>query len=296
MLSLKTCRRGFTLIELLVVIAIIAILAALLLPALARAKATAQRIQCINNEKQFALAAFIYANDSKDKMPNNGRQNPPTTTTKFWIQGAFVTPAANTNTTYLFDPKYALYADLVKTPATYVCPTDRYLVKTSLGTFPKIRSYELNAYVGWGGAWDFRLATGYKIFRKHSDFASGWMPSGTILFMDVQPDSICWPFFGVQMNSEHFFNFPGSSHSRGGVVSFADSHVEWHRWTDDRTLAAYALHYHMHHEASPGNADLTWLRERTTIVDLSANGSGLGGKGGPGAGYPGYPGYFPDND
>src|SRR5258708_6252076 len=100
MVTLRT-GRGFTLIELLVVIAIIAILAALLLPALAHAKASAQRIRCINNEKQLSMAAFVYANDNNDKMPNNGRQNPPTTTTKFWIQGAFVTPTANTNTTYL---------------------------------------------------------------------------------------------------------------------------------------------------------------------------------------------------
>jgi hypothetical protein len=252
-------------------------------------------MQCINNERQLNIASFIYANDNADYMPNNGRQSPPTTTNKFWIQGVFVNASDNTNTIYMFDPAYALFADLIPSRGTYVCPTDRDWVKVSpvSATFSKIRSYEMNAYVGWNGAWDYRLATGYKIFRKQTDFVRAWMPSGTFLFTDVQPDSICWPFFGVQMDSQHFFNFPGSSHSRGGVVSFADSHVEYHKWTDARTIAAFSTSYHRHHELSAANDDLTWIKERTTIVDLSGNGSGMSGKSSTSVNSPGN---FRDND
>ncbi len=122
----------------------------------------------------------------------------------------------------------------------------------------------MNAYLGWTGAWDSRLQSGFRIFRKQSQLGIS-MPRGTFLMQDVHPDSICWPYFGVYMSGDAFFNFPGSSQSRGGVLSFTDGHVEWHRWTDNRTIVAYSPDYHRHNDASAGNEDILWLRDRTTI-------------------------------
>jgi hypothetical protein len=122
----------------------------------------------------------------------------------------------------------------------------------------------MNAYLGWKGAWEGRLSSNYKIFTKLGKM-NAVMPNGMFLFQDVNPDSICWPFFGVQMDSDTFFNFPGSSHSRGNVVSFADTHVEWHRWKDSRTIIAYSPNYHSHSDASPNNVDLGWMRARTSV-------------------------------
>ncbi len=82
-------RSGFTLVELLVVIAIIAILAAMLLPALSRAKAAAKRIRCINNQKQLALTWFMYASDHNDVLVANGHNDPPNPSKPQWVQGAF---------------------------------------------------------------------------------------------------------------------------------------------------------------------------------------------------------------
>jgi prepilin-type processing-associated H-X9-DG protein len=67
------------------------------------------------------------------------------------------------------------------------------------------------------------------------------------------------------MTQDSFFNFPSSSHNRGGVVSFADGHTEYHRWRDQRTITAYSADYHQHRDSSPNNPDLVWLRQRATV-------------------------------
>jgi prepilin-type N-terminal cleavage/methylation domain-containing protein/prepilin-type processing-associated H-X9-DG protein len=264
MRSFKNRVGGFTLIELLVVIAIIAILAGLLLPALARAKNAAKRIVCINHQKQLATTWVMYATDHNDVLVANGANSPWNTKTQLWVQGAFVNVPDNWNYDYVLNPAYALFGNYIHTTAIYHCPTDREMVKNGTQLLPRLRSYELNAYTGWVGGWDTRLSSDYVVFRKSTELTAK-IPAGMVFtFLDVNPDSICWPYFGMIMDRQSFFNFPNSYHNRGGVVSFADGHVEYHRWRDPRTINPVA-DWHGHNQPSSGNEDYTWLRDRTTI-------------------------------
>jgi prepilin-type processing-associated H-X9-DG protein len=185
---------------------------------------------------------------------------------KLWVQGAFYNALDNTNSALMLDPNFALFGNYLHSTKVYVCPTDRSTVQIGTQTYPKIRSYALNAYTGWTGQWDSRLSTSYKVFQKFSEIGLK-MPAGLFTFQDVNPDSICWPYFGVKMDVDSFFNFPNSSHNRGGVMAFADGHAEYHRWTDQRTISAYSTDYHHHDDPSPGNQDIAWLRLRTTVLN-----------------------------
>jgi len=261
---------AFTLIELLVVIAIIAILAAMLLPAVAKAKMHGKRVICISNQKQLAVTWMLYVADNNDWVPSNGHSMRPTISPKYWVQGAFFDPSQNSDQ-FMLDPAYAQFANYLRTTKVYICPTDVQTTKVNGADVPKLRSYALNAYVGWVGPWDERMKpldsrslSVYRVFRKQSDMVAQ-MPKGTFLFLDVHPKSICWPYFGMHMETDSFFNFPGSSHGRSGIVSFSDGHIETRKWRDKRTVAAESRDHHNHNDDSARNEDLAWLRERTTV-------------------------------
>ncbi len=85
--------------------------------------------------------------------------------------------------------------------------------------------------------------------------------------MDVNPDSICTPGFGMDMTGQTFIHYPSSLHNNLGVGAFADSHVESRKWLDARTRKRYAAsggNHIPHNESSPNNQDLKWLQDRTT--------------------------------
>ena len=99
-----------------------------------------------------------------------------------------------------------------------------------------------------------------------SDFGAV-RPSALFLFQDVLPESLCFPAFVVRMSSpDRFFHFPSSEHMKAGVLMFTDGHAESHRWKDERTRPAPVNGSVSHNVSSPGNPDLAWIREQTTVL------------------------------
>src|SRR5437899_238824 len=158
----RRCARGFTLIELLVVIAIIAILAAMILPALARAKLKTQGIYCMNNTKQLMLANHMYQGDNRDNFPmamhGGYTWTGPTDPNRPWVTGwlDWTTSDQNTNIQFLINPQYAVLAPFFgQAKNIYKCPADKYASRDQKlrGWDSRCRSVSGDIYVGRGNGW-----------------------------------------------------------------------------------------------------------------------------------------------
>ena len=106
----------------------------------------------------------------------------------------------------------------------------------------------------------------YVFYRKTTDLTAD-APANRFVFIDVNPASICTPSFGVDMDYPEFIHMPSSMHENLGIVLFADSHAEAHKWLDSRTTVGVppGASYIPHGLVSPGNVDLQWIQMHTTV-------------------------------
>jgi prepilin-type N-terminal cleavage/methylation domain-containing protein len=222
-------KRAFTLIELLVVIAIIGILAALLLPALARAKDMAKRIGCLNNQKQLGLGWEMYSGDFSGCMAVNDVELSGSTarsTSNSWVVG---------NAKLDIDPATITSGSIfpyVKNAEVYKCPADHGMIQDT--SISRYRSFSLSCYMGGPPA----DVTEWQIqpLRQMSQILN---TSKTLTFIDEDAQTLDDGHFLYATNFNNWLNVPGWRHQNGTILTFADAHAEYWKWKGGLPASTY---------------------------------------------------------
>jgi prepilin-type N-terminal cleavage/methylation domain-containing protein len=278
--------RGFTLIELLVVIAIIAILAAMLMPALSKAKTQAQGVQCMDNSKQLTLAWRMYSEDNQDVIlwgyGSDATDMPyiwsgPTETSGGQSLDEALTPVTQQGNWDFVDgiEKSPMWPYTGKSDRIYHCPADTSYGKNPQGQeVPRPRSYSNSNWVGgngddaadqYRGYWDAN--TTFQVFRKLAQMTQPG-PAMTWVLLDERQDSINDGYFVVEMSGfddspnaqEEIVDYPASYHANACGFSFGDGHSEIHHWLDQRIINPAAIV----EKSVPDSPDVFWMQLHST--------------------------------
>ena len=277
-MKIKNKKGGFTLIELLVVIAIIAILAALLLPALAKAKTKANGISCMNNNRQVALAWLMYSEDFERFLAGclgDWRSG------KVWVPGNldFSSNRNNIDKGLLVDPKKgALLGDYLQNADVFKCPSDKSTVKIGNEIIPRIRSISMSQSFGrnpseGGGAGQWLPYSSFRTYMKEGDMGVPG-PSNLFVFLDEHPNSINDAAFAVKCDARdggaRMIDWPASFHNGAGGFAFGDGHAEVKKWLDKRTIVPHKNSNGMPsppgglNQAAPNSPDVAWMQDRAS--------------------------------
>jgi prepilin-type N-terminal cleavage/methylation domain-containing protein/prepilin-type processing-associated H-X9-DG protein len=271
----RVLRGAFTLIELLVVIAIIAILAAMILPALAKAKQKTCGIYCLNNTKQLALAMHMYSDDNNGIFPPNrdGTAVGTNPNDAAWVAGWLdfaPNRQDNTNILYLIDHQrypYGAYLGTYvgKNPSVFKCCADRAVVQIGTQKLPRARSISMNCFIGtlsrtWTSPSKYRM--GAKGPAEKMEQVKS--PVNCFIFLDEREDGINDGWFATDPDTPwQIIDFPASYHNKACGFSFVDGHSEIHKWLDPRTMPVLKEGQLLPlNQNYPNDQDLRWLGQK----------------------------------
>jgi prepilin-type N-terminal cleavage/methylation domain-containing protein len=254
--------KAFTLLELLVVIAIIGILAALLLPALAKAKQRANGIRCLSNLRQLTTGWLLYAGDYGDLLATNTADVNTNSWAAGWLDWSDPADPGNTNIADIMSPRGLLWP-YSKSLAIYVCPSDPGTVDINGAIYPLVRSVSMNQRMN-GSDYPSAPLDEFTNPNKLSAINNPG-PAMAFLFLDERVDSINDGFFVVDMvdtgAADQLGNIPANYHNGCSAISFADGHAEIHKWLDPRSEPPLIPNTLVPLGPVPNDQDIAWLQQ-----------------------------------